>query len=287
MKSASLALAILSLTAAAAPALAQTPAAPPSDWRVPNPENVLVFDTSKGRIIVEMTPASAPAHVERIRTLTRAKFYDGLGFFRVIEGFMDQTGDPLNTGTGGSDLPDLQAEFPFRRGAAPKFTIIDRMPAEPDIPSVTEVGFLGVLPIRSAPSMQMMVAADGKVPSWGLFCAGVMGMARANDPHSANSQFFFMRGTYPSLDTNYTAWGRVILGMEAVRAIKLGEPPVAPMDVMTRVRVMADIPESERPKVQVMDTAGPAFKALVEAARAKAGGRPLDPCAIDIPAKLG
>lgn len=288
MKSASLALAVLTFAAiGAVPAVAQSPAPAASEWRTPDPENVLVVDTNKGRIIVEMSPATAPMHVERYRTLTRQKFFDGLKFFRVVDSFMDQTGDPLNKGTGSSELPDLKAEFPFRRGASPVFTVIDRLPPEPDIPSMTEVGFIGGQPVRSAPSMQMMIAVDGKVPSWGLFCAGVMGAARGGDPDSANSQFFFMRGTYPSLDANYTAWGRVLTGMEAVRAIKVGEPVPEPQDVMTRVRVLADIPAAERPKVQVLDTTGPAFKALVEQARANAGGRRLNPCDIDIPVKVG
>lgn len=287
MKFASVALvAVLSL-AAAAPAVAQTPAPAAAEWRTPDPENVLVFDTNKGRIIVEMTPAAAPAHVERFRILTRQKFYDGLTFFRVIDDFMAQTGDPENKGTGASELPDLKAEFPFRRGSTPAFTLVDRLQPEPDVRSMTEVGFLGVLPVRSLPSMQMMIAADGKVQSWGLFCGGVMGAARGGDPDSANSQFFFMRATYASLDANYTAWGRVLSGMEVVGAIKTGEPVPAPQDAMTRVRVLADIPAGERPKIQVLDTTGPSFKALIEQARARTGGRPLSPCDIQIPVKVG
>lgn len=279
--------AVLSLAAASVPALAQAPVPTAAEWRTPDPENVLVFDTSKGRIIVEMTPAAAPNHVERVRTLARAGFYDGLTFFRVIDSFMAQTGDPQNTGVGGSDLPDLQAEYPFRRGSTPAFTLVDRLPGDFNTPSATEVGFLGVLPVRSLPSMQMMLAADGKVMSWGLFCPGVMGMARASSPHSANSQFFFMRQAYPSLDNDYTAWGRVIVGLDVVRAIKVGEPPAPPLDVMKTVRVLADLPAAQRPKVQVLDVAGPTFRAMVADAKAKAGGRPLNPCDIEIPAKVG
>ena len=79
MKSASLALAVLTFAAlGAVPAVAQSPAPAASEWRTPDPENVLVFDTNKGRIIVEMSPATAPMHVERYRTLTRQKFFDGL-----------------------------------------------------------------------------------------------------------------------------------------------------------------------------------------------------------------
>ncbi len=279
--------AVLSLAGAYAPAIAQAPVPAAGEWRTPDPENVLVFETSKGRILVEMVPAAAPAHIERLRTLVRAGFYDGLTFFRVIDGFMAQTGDPDNTGMGGSDLPDLKAEYPFRRGPSPAFTVIDRLPGDFNMPSATEVGFLGVLPVRSMPGMQMMLAADGKVTSWGLFCTGVMGMARAQSPDSANSQFFFMRGPYPSLDNNYTAWGRVISGQEAVGAIKVGEPAPAPQDVMKTVRVLADLPPTQRPKVQVLDVAGPTFKAMVAAAKAKAGGRPLNPCDIEIPARIG
>ena len=279
--------AVLSLAAATVPAQAQAPVPGPAEWRTPDPENVLVFETSKGRVIVEMSPAAAPAHVERVRTLTRAGFYDGLTFFRVIDGFMAQTGDPENTGIGGSDLPDLKAEYPFRRGATPAFTVIDRLPGDFTTASATEVGFLGVLPVRSPPSMQMMLAADGKVASWGMFCSGVMGMARAQSPDSANSQFFFMRAAYPSLNNNYTAWGRVIAGQDVVRALKVGEPPVPPLDVMTKVRVLADLPAGQRPKVQVLDVTGPTFKAMVAEAKTRAGGRPLDPCDIEIPAKVG
>ena len=82
--------------------------------------NTLYLDLSSGgRITIEMLPDRAPAHVERIKTLTRDGFYDGIVFHRVIDGFMAQTGDPTGTGTGGSDLPDLPAEFTdyeYKRG---------------------------------------------------------------------------------------------------------------------------------------------------------------------------
>jgi cyclophilin family peptidyl-prolyl cis-trans isomerase len=76
-----------------------------------DPENSLVLETTKGRVVIELRPDLAPGHVERIKTLARQGFYDGVPFHRVIEGFMAQTGDPTGTGAGGSDLPDLKAEF--------------------------------------------------------------------------------------------------------------------------------------------------------------------------------
>ncbi|WP_422367564.1 peptidylprolyl isomerase [Pelagibius sp.] len=85
----------------------------------PDPENVLVMELKDGIVRIEMLPDLAPQHVEQIKKLTRDGFYDGIVFHRVMEGFMAQTGDPTGTGRGGSDLPDLPAEFsaePFERG---------------------------------------------------------------------------------------------------------------------------------------------------------------------------
>lgn len=120
-----------SLALAAALSLAATPfvaqaqdeaaAEPAADTRVFTPvnfnvnedlENILLLDLSNGqRVAIRLKPDWAPNHVERVKTLTRQGFYDGIIFHRVIDGFMAQTGDPTGTGTGGSDLPDLAAEF--------------------------------------------------------------------------------------------------------------------------------------------------------------------------------
>ena len=91
----------------------------PSQAVTLDPENTLYLETKHGRVVIKLRPDLAPKHVERIKKLTREKFYDGIVFHRVIEGFMAQTGDPLGTGTGGSKYPDVEAEFnhmPFIRG---------------------------------------------------------------------------------------------------------------------------------------------------------------------------
>ena len=86
-----------------------------------DPDDILYLDLSTGgRVAIQLYPQIAPGHVERIKTLVRSGFYDGITFHRVIEGFMAQTGDPTGTGSGGSDLPDLKAEFnalPHVRGS--------------------------------------------------------------------------------------------------------------------------------------------------------------------------
>ncbi|AXS40561.1 peptidylprolyl isomerase [Breoghania sp. L-A4] len=155
--------------------------------RAADPENTLYLELKSGRVEIELRPDLAPNHVARIKKLARAKFYDGIVFHRVIDGFMAQTGDPTGTGTGGSDEPDLKAEFS----------------AEP-------------------------------------FDRGVLGMARAQSPDSANSQFFIMFAPGHFLNGQYTVWGKVVSGMEHVDAIKRGEPPANP-DTIISMRVAADV----------------------------------------------
>ncbi|MEM9441382.1 MAG: peptidylprolyl isomerase [Pseudomonadota bacterium] len=149
-------------------------------------ENQLYLDTAHGRVVIELRPDLAPKHVEQIKTLTRQGFYDGIVFHRVIDGFMAQTGDPTGTGTGGSDLPDIPAEF-----------------------------------------------SDAK------FERGTVGMARAQNPNSANSQFFINFVETPFLNGQYTIWGQVVDGMEHVDAIEKGEPPATP-DKIIKMQVAAD-----------------------------------------------
>ena len=263
--------------ALAMPAAAQAPAAVP-EWRTPDPENLLVIDTSKGRVIVEMSPVAADAHVERIKLLARRGFYNDLKFFRVIDDFMAQTGDPQNTGEGASELPDLAAQFVFKRGAQTPFAAIVRSG------SVVQ-GFIGSLPVMTQPDDLMMMMADGKVQGAGVFCPGVAGMARASEPDTGNSQFFLMRQHYPALNGRYTTWGRVISGLDVVRAIKVGEPVEEPMDIMTRVRVMADIPAGERPTIQVQNTASPAYQTYAAGVRGRLGGA-FSICDLEIAAQV-
>lgn len=250
-----------------------------ADYRAVDPGNLLVIDTSKGRVLVEMLPEAAPAHVERLRTLAHEHFYDGQTFFRVIDEFMDQTGDPTNTGSGGSKLPDLKAEFTFRRGPQTPFVKVTE-------PSGGETGFVGALPVSSQTSALMGMTADGRVAAWPIFCPGVAAMARADSPDSANSQFFLMRQSYPSLEKRYTGWGRVVSGLEAVRAVKVGEPVEQPQDLMKTVRLAADLPEAERPKVSVLDPASPGGRAVIERLRADKGAD-FSICDVDLPAKVG
>ena len=138
---------------------------------MPEAGNTLTLETTQGPVVIEMQPDLAPGHVAHIKKLVEEKFYDGVVFHRVIDGFMAQTGCPHGTGTGGSKYPNLKAEFN----------------AEPHV-------------------------------------RGVVSMARAQDPNSANSQFFICFSDARFLDKQYTVWGKVVSGMENVDKVRRGEP---------------------------------------------------------------
>ncbi|HET8613370.1 MAG TPA: peptidylprolyl isomerase [Sphingomonas sp.] len=157
------------------------------------PDNTWDLDLSDGgRVVIQLRPDKAPKMVDRIKTLTRQGFYNGLTFHRVIPGFMAQGGDPKGTGEGGSSLPDVPAEFN-------------------DLPHVR----------------------------------GAVAAARAEDPNSANSQFYIMFQPNLSLDNHYTVFGRVVSGMQYVDAIAPGEPPANPTRILRAT--MGDDPADKLP----------------------------------------
>ena len=145
-------------------------------------ENIMILKLKDGDVVIELFNDIAPNHVKRFQNLAKEKKYDGVVFHRVIAGFMAQTGDVQfgnsnstnydlkRAGTGGSEYPDLKAEF-------------SELPHE----------------------------------------RGTLSMARSADPNSANSQFFICFKSAPSLDRQYTVFGKVINGMEFIDLIKKGE----------------------------------------------------------------
>lgn len=269
MRSKMLLAATIAASILAGGAAAQTAPQAAPEWRTVAPENLLVVDTSKGRIVIELEPRIAPLHVERIRTLADRGFYDGLKFHRVIAGFLAQTGDPTGTGTGSSELPDVPGEFQFRRGRDAGFVAVDTQAS-------AQLGIMGSMPIVTQPDAQMFVTADMKAAGQALFCPSVVGMARnGQDINSANSQFFMMTGANEALNGGYTAFGRVLSGMDVVASLNAGAEAangkVENPDTMVRVRTASAMPEGQRPSARVMDPRSPAFAALVATTRARVG----------------
>lgn len=247
-----------------------------TDWNSLDAENTLVFETSKGPIIVELRPEFAPAAVAQVKKLVRRNIYDGLLFHRVIDGFVAQTGNPNNRDGGKSDEPNLPPEFTFRLGADTPHAVVAR-------PVGGQLGLIGSTPYESVDEAKMAMSPDHRVSAWGAFCAGAVGMGRDQAPDSANSEIFFMRDPARRLDRDYAVIGRVIQGLEAVRSLTVGEPPVHP-DKILRAAVMADLPDAERPKLKILNTMGSDFRKLVDHARAVRGAD-FSICDIETPVK--
>ncbi|RZV41314.1 MAG: peptidylprolyl isomerase [Acidimicrobiales bacterium] len=257
-----------------------------ADWRDIDPENTLQITTDYGTFVVEMVPEFAPLHVEQIKTLARQKFYDDITFHRVIDGFMNQTGDPRGDGTGSSSLPDIKAEFTFRRAPEMAIALVGQ---EMSRAGEVGTGFYKSFPVATKPASQAILTKDGKVDAWGLHCSGTTSMARGgHDVNSANSQFFLMRSEYPSLNQQYTIWGMTVWGNEGLTKIKVGtkgEVEGFVPDKMNTVRVSADLPKAERIPVQVLKTDSRSFDKYLNTLKLENGTYP-KVCDIKVPTRL-
>jgi len=260
--------------------------APEEAWRTVDPENLIVIDTKYGDIGIELFPEIAPAHVAQIKALTKQGFYNDVIFHRVIDGFMNQTGDGTNgDGTGDSSLPNINAEFTFRRGTDMPFTLVT---AKKVGQSEIGVGFYKNLQIASQPTSQAILTKDGKVDAFGLHCKGVTSMARTSDPNSANSQFFLMRAQAEHLDTQYSIWGNTVMGYEHLEKPQVGtvgEVPGWIPDRMNTVEIAADMAADERPTVQVLRTDHPAFGNWLKTQK-KADGTFPNVCDLSVPTRI-
>lgn len=263
------------MLASCAPAQSNPAAA---QWVPLDPQNLLVIDTSKGRMVVEMRPDLAPKAVERIKLLAREGVYNGLQFHRVIDLFVAQTGNPNNKDGGTSSHPNLEPEFSIR---LPSNTVWKQVTHSSD----GSAGFLGTMPILTVSDAETKRRNVPNFQAWGAYCPGVAGMGRGEALDSANSEIFFMRGASSfRLGLQYTAWGNTVSGRDVITALAAGEPPANP-DIMQKVQVAADMPEADRPVVEMMDTQGPAFAELLNKARQDKGAN-FSICDVQVPTRL-
>lgn len=228
------------------------------NWRAVDPENLIIFETTKGRVLIEIFPDVAPRHAEQFRAIVRSGDYDGTSFHRVIDGFMAQGGDVFALKGRESGLPDIPGEFTFRRD--PAAVTLDALGNS----ETARDGYINGFPIKTQAAWLSEMSKDGLVESYIPHCPGVVSTARTSDPDSANSQFFLMRGRADHLDRQYTAWGRIVEGLDSVLAIQTGEPPANP-DTLERAVMAADLTDIDRPSVWVQRTDGPDFAAALEA----------------------
>jgi peptidylprolyl isomerase len=228
-------------------------------WRAVEPENLIVFETTKGRILIEAFPDMAPKHFAQFTKLIQSGDLDGTTFHRVIDDFMAQGGDVWAKKGEDPGWPGIPGEFTIRRDVA-------AMPLDAVIgPEDTgKNGYLHGFPMLTQPSFFAEMSADGFVATSIPHCKGVLSTARTSDPNSADTQFFLMREHSPHLDKQYTSWGRVIEGQSVVKALKKGEPgsgTVEDPDLLTSAKIASDIPEASRPTAWVLRTDTDAFKA--------------------------
>lgn len=235
------------------------------DWRKVDPDDLVLIDTKYGETAVELAPGFAPKHVERMRALIRAHFYDGLTFYRVIEGFVAQGGageDTASTKDKPADpdiekkWPKLKAEFERPIAGGAKFTPL----GSPDL-FAKQVGHVDGFPAGRDPRTKTQ---------WMIHCAGAFAFARDNAADTATTEFYIVIGEAPRrLDRNLSAFGRVIDGMQYVQKLERGDPAVdngviadkAKQDAIVSVRLASDIPEAQRPAYEVMRTDTKAFAA--------------------------
>lgn len=259
-----------------------------SDWRALDPDDTLYLELDSGRVVIELAPAFAPAHVANIRALARGHYWDGLSVYRSHDNFVVQFGDPTEDEAARKPIGDARAHLPAefdRPAAGVAFTRL------PDVDGwAPQVGFSEGFPVALDP-------AEGR--AWLTHCYGALGAGRGAEADSSNgTELYVVIGQAPrQLDRNITLVGRVVHGIEHLSALPRGSGPLGfqenPADYVPirRVRLASEVPAAERSRLQVMRTDSPLFAELVESRRNRNDGwylRPaghIDLCNVPVPVR--
>lgn len=240
----------------------------PQEWRTPDPANLLDMKLPGGHVLIELAPDFTPLHAANIRTLAHEHYFDGLAIVRVQDNFVTQWDDPAADDEDkahikplGSAKPTLPPEY--TRAIDPK---LEWTPLPDGDVYAPEVGFSEGFPVARDP-------ASGR--EWITHCYGTVGVARDVGPDTGNgSALYAIIGQAPrNLDRNLAVAGRVIDGMELLSGLPRGPAPMGfytdkkQRVTIQSVRLAADLPPAERPKIEVLRTDSPTFAKLVEAKR--------------------
>jgi peptidylprolyl isomerase len=267
-----LAIALLLASGAAAAADAAKPksaqdlldASQPSDWRTLDPADTLYMQLPAGRVVIELAPQFAPAHVANIRTLAHGHYWDGLSIYRSQDNFVVQFGDPAEDEAQRKPLGDAKAHLPAEFTRPAEGLAFDRLPdADGWAP---EVGFAGGFPAARDP-------AGGQ--AWIAHCYGTLGAGRDVAADSSNgTELYVVDGQSPrQLDRNITVVGRVVQGMELLSTLPRGPDPMgfyadaARRTPIVSIALASDLPQSERVPLQALRTDSAVFTQLVEMRR--------------------
>jgi peptidylprolyl isomerase len=246
-------LAVLSSTACSDESLSE------SDWRQPDPANMLYMRLPGGEVIMELAPRFAPKTITNIRTLVSDEYFDGLAIIRSNDNYVAQWGDPAEDEDElrsiGAALETIETEFDLASDQV-ELSAIDSRDAYADI-----VGFADGFP----------AAGDGE-RVWLTHCYGMLGVARGVAADSGNgTSLYVITGHAPRhLDRNLTVAGRVVSGIEYLSALPRGTGPmgfyesVDELVPILNIRMGDEIPEEERARIEIMRTDTPAFDEYVE-----------------------
>ena len=247
-------------TPAAAAVSSPLETSPETEWRDVAAENLLMLETKRGFIVIELNPDFAPIHSARMRELASSGKYDGIQFYRVIDGFVAQ---------GGFQNEDLIAEWP---------SLANENDREITDASFTPLGNKDLFTEFVGHMDGFPAARDADMGrEWLLHCPGAVAMARDTDPDSGGTEFYIVLDAQRYLDRNLTVFGRVIDGMEHVQALKRGDRAVEngviqlpeKGDAIVSARIAAELPEQERIRYQVMNTNHAAFEAEKTSSRVR------------------
>ena len=260
-------------------------ASSPADWRPLDPDNTLYVELPAGRVVIELAPGFAPLHVANIKSLARARYFDGLSIIRVQDNYVAQWGDPDNRHPlppgMGKTAPEFDSPLPSPR----PFTQL----SDGDV-YAPEVGFSDGFPTARAPALHR---------TWLAHCYAMVGVGRDLDVESGSgAELYVVIGHAPRhLDRNVALVGRVMKGMELLSSLPRGSGDMgfytkaeAPTPIKS-IRIAADLPESQRSPLEVLRTGSSTFAALIESRRNRPedffkvqAGR-IDVCNVPIPVR--
>jgi cyclophilin family peptidyl-prolyl cis-trans isomerase len=232
-------------------------AADASDWLQLDQDNLLYIELERGRVVVALSTSLAPRHVVQIKTLAREHFYDGLSFYRVIDGFVAQGGDVFESREIRTAKKTMTAEFDE---PAPDWLNFKPLADEDGYAAIT--GFVNGMPVG---------LDESAARAWHLHCAGAFAFGRNNDRDSASTEFYITLQPQRYLDRNMTVFGRVVQGMEHLQALRRVQPAETPEDdlgeMILSMRIGADMPEADRTALEILRSDTPTFQRYVASRR--------------------
>jgi peptidylprolyl isomerase len=252
---------ILCLLACALSLSEMLAASPPGDWRRIDADRTLYMELPAGRVVIELSPEFAPNHVANIRTLVRARYFDGLAIVRTQDNYVVQWADPEEKRPLGDAKKTLTPEFTRAIARDLPFTPL----ADRDT-YVDQAGF----------TLGFPAARDRKTGrTWLVHCYGMVGAGRDNAAESGNgAELYAVIGNAPRLlDRNVTLVGRVVRGIELLSSLKRGTGNLGFYEraeertPIREIRFASDVPEAERVKLEALRTDSATFKTLIEMRR--------------------